>query len=863
MPTRSTPPAAATHPSLAASYRCGSSGSPAASLASTSVGPAPLDASKGRFFLDSYGRRVLLHGANVSGLDKLPTEPNGFTHLDMGEAYFDGANISFVGRPWPLEESHEHLSRLRNWGLTFIRLVVPWEALEHRGPGEHDQAYIAYLHALISLLPQYGIRCYIDAHQDVWSRHAGGSGAPLWTLTLVGFDVRNLKATGAAHAHNLHLEPHDPPPNVWPSGVTKLAAATTATVFWGGDVFAPKRRVRRRLHKGEWGQGGNEGEEVGLQEFLQESMCEAFGVLADRLRELEGVMGFEVMNEPHKGYIELLSPYAWDFTADLAIGYFPSAVQSWALGCGHSVLIPHYAPSFPVTAVTHHVLLRPPQERSAWLTPSSLDFVALPTTTTGCIWAEHGVWQFDPQRGEVGEGVVLKQEYFRRFPEDVELKGCIEMEGGKDGRNGRRKQGEEISWYRDFYFPFVRKFSARIRRAPNPSSWLTFVEPMPNEFCPSYPTTSRPSNMVYAPHWYDLQTLFEKKLGFMTANVQGLSRGMFLLKALYFGRNGLKKNYALQISTILQHAYRQLGETPVVLGETGVPFDLNDKMAFETGDFAWQERMLDGICAAIGEAGLSNFNLWNYNPLNNDEWGDSWNGENFSWFSLSDVSPAALKAAEDGGEAARLNVGARVLDAVQRPYACKTAGIPLRTSFDMHTRRFTLSYINPIPPSSPLAAHVPPHVQAEATPGAPPLVGEECRARETEVFLPARRYGAAAREGRLRVEMRDGDGEWRYDEEIQTLYVLHANTTPGFVHTLRVSVSGPADRPALRRWYEPPAWLLSFLATGLDAVWVHLLVVVTVGGYMGWWLVGQAWRGEGFAEGWWAIGGDVKSFEEL
>jgi len=37
------------------------------------------------------------------------------------------------------------------------------------------------------------------------------------------------------------------------------------------------------------------------------------------------------MNEPHKGYIELLSPYAWDFTADLAIGYFPSAVQSCVL----------------------------------------------------------------------------------------------------------------------------------------------------------------------------------------------------------------------------------------------------------------------------------------------------------------------------------------------------------------------------------------------------------------------------------------------------------------------------------------------------------------------------------------------------
>ena len=55
--------------------------------------------------------------------------------------------------------------------------------------------------------------------------------------------------------------------------------------------------------------------------------------------------------------------------------------------------------------------------------------------------------------------------------------------------------------------------------------------------------------------------------------------------------------------------------------------------------------------------------LWTYNPLNNDEWGDSWNGENFSWFSTTDVTRAALDSAE--GEDARLNVGARVLNAVE------------------------------------------------------------------------------------------------------------------------------------------------------------------------------------------------------
>lgn len=28
-------------------------------------------------------------------------------------------SVTFVGRPFPLEEAHEHFSRLRRWGLTF------------------------------------------------------------------------------------------------------------------------------------------------------------------------------------------------------------------------------------------------------------------------------------------------------------------------------------------------------------------------------------------------------------------------------------------------------------------------------------------------------------------------------------------------------------------------------------------------------------------------------------------------------------------------------------------------------------------------------------------------------------------------
>lgn len=39
----------------------------------------------------------------------------------------------------------------------------------------------------------------------------------------------------------------------------------------------------------------------------------------------------------------------------------------------------------------------------------------------------------------------------------------------------------------------------------------------------------------------------------------------------------------------------------MVIGETGVPFDLNNGTAFKTGDFKWQERMMDAICSALEE----------------------------------------------------------------------------------------------------------------------------------------------------------------------------------------------------------------------------------------------------------------------
>ena len=93
---------------------------------------------KNNQFTDSNtGNTIIFRGINLGGDSKNPIGLPTFhpKSLDPSEP------ISFVGRPFPLEEARIHLDRLKFWGFNLIRFVIVWEAVQPNHKDQYDQEY--------------------------------------------------------------------------------------------------------------------------------------------------------------------------------------------------------------------------------------------------------------------------------------------------------------------------------------------------------------------------------------------------------------------------------------------------------------------------------------------------------------------------------------------------------------------------------------------------------------------------------------------------------------------------------------------------------------------------------------------------
>lgn len=560
----------------------------------------------GPWFKDDYGRTLILRGVNLAGSSKLPVTPDGATYNPTG--FFNHREVSFVGRPFPLREADEHFTRLKRWGLTFLRFLVTWEAVEHAGPGIYDEAYLDYLTAVVKKAGEYDIQLFIDPHQDVWSRLSGGDGAPGWTFEAVGMDVTQFSQTGAAVVHQVHGDPF--PRMIWPTNNTKLAAASLFTLFFGGNDFAPNTKV----------------DGVPVQDYLQRHYFNAIKQIAARLKGLPQVVGYDALNEPYPGYIGWANLLEAD--AEVRMGAIPSPFQSMLLGAG----IPQYVD------VWDGCLAKPVKGHPSLINPGG---VSVWRKGYEPVWKANGVWDIID-----GKPRLLRPDHFAKV-------------------NGR-----PITFNQDYLRPFVNRFAQEIRSV-DPQA-IIFVETVPGRELPHWGSEDA-QNVVSAPHWYDEQVLFMKTFD------PAVGFNMRTRQAVH-GEAHIRRSFAEQLGLYKREAKDYLGGVPTLIGEIGIPFDLENKQAFLTGDFSAQVKAYNRTMIAL-EDSLASATLWNYTPNNNNAHGDNWNDEDLSLF-----SPDQQK---DPGNP---DSGGRALESVVRPYARKTAGIPLAMTFDLHTKRFEFSF---------------------------------------------------------------------------------------------------------------------------------------------------------------------------
>ncbi|KAI9691207.1 MAG: hypothetical protein M1822_008827 [Bathelium mastoideum] len=580
----------------------------------------------GRTFRDPHNREITLHGINVAGDAKCPSEPSQTSHTSKD--FFEGDKVSFHKRPFTVDDAPTHFSRLRKWGYNTIRYIFTWEAIEAAGPGKYDEQWIEHTIGVLRVAKKYGFYIFMDPHQDVWSRFCGGSGAPMWTLYACGLDPKKFAVTQAALVQNTWQKPEEYPKMIWATNYTRMACQTIFTLFFGGKDFAPKAII----------DGKN------IQDYLQDHLIAACKHLARRIREagnLENdvVIGWESMNEPNRGLITWPDLSVTPSEQKLQKGPSPTAWQAILTGSGRACEVDTY--DFGgLGSYKSGTTLVDPKGEIAWLLSDYDDtfygWKRDPGWKLGeCIWAQHGVW--NPSTDE-----LLRKDYFHKDP----------------------KTGKEMNYeyFTNHYFmEYYRKYRDAIRSIfPNT---IMLCQPPVLEIPPSIKDTKDDdSNMIFTPHYYDGITLITKKWygpdiipssstsqtdrnrnRVWNVDVFGVLRGKYWTPALAIriGETAIRNCLRDQLSAIRQEGEEYMGKHPCLFSEIGIPYDMDDKYAYKSGDYSSQISAMDANHFALEGSGAAGFTLWVYVASNDHFWGDQWNGEDLSIFSLDDRAVAS------------------------------------------------------------------------------------------------------------------------------------------------------------------------------------------------------------------------------
>lgn len=604
---------------------------------------------RGSFLDPKTGRKVVLKGINVDAAMKYPTQPQDLpshkgNSLDPDNFFFTTADeVSFVGRPFPLEEAEMHFQRIKSWGYNTIRYLITWEAIEHEGPGKYDEDFLDYTIKMLRILHKVGgLYVFLEFHQDVWSRFSGGSGAPIWTLYAAGLQPKRFAVTEAALLHNdeKYRNPENPEgyqKMIWTTNYKRLASLVMFTFFFAGDDYFPQCKIN----------GQN------IRDYLQSHFLAATELIWSRVtKELPKMiedgtlLGFELMNEPNCGLVGHPSLGEIPDFQQLRVGTTPTVFQTFKLGMG----LPCDVDVYRITLTgpqKHAVKCVDPKGARAWMSTDEAAIIDKhygwqrdPLWIIGeCIFAQNKIWSYDKIQFDKLEG---KSQSLRL---SIANRNCRLLQPNyfhKPLPNAPAGDAKIVDHHFFMNNQFIRYYIAhkQIIRKIVPLAFV-LMQPPVLEIPPDLKKDTRgivDLKTIYCPHYYDgISIMYKTWNSKYNVDTLGIMRGKYLnpVLGIVFGERAIRNCIRKQFLDIREECRSLLGDIPVLMSETGMPFDMDNKYAYETGRYTSQTAALDALSYALEGLGMSH-TFWCYSNANCHKWGDRWNQEDFSFWSPED-----------------------------------------------------------------------------------------------------------------------------------------------------------------------------------------------------------------------------------
>ena len=346
------------------------------------------------------------------------------------------------------------------------------------------------------------------------------------------------------------------------------------------------------------------------QDWLQDRFLDAMLALARQLLDLPHVIGFDVLNEPGLGWLgQPLSKVRKDHPLP---GPAVTPLDALAIARGRSVDVAVLSKGQEVGRQRFNKM-----GRSIWRPDAQ------------CPFETAGIYRLGDEAAE-----PLDEQAFERL---------------------------HIS--DDVFSPFFATAAERLRALR--SDWLLMaqMDPLGTFMGRPFPR-QMPAQSASVSHWYDFTTLATKHFD--------AERAVDVLTGeVAVGPEALRDRYVRQMAALkLAAAAVQPAGMPTLIGEFGIPFDLDGGLAYRqwaAGDrehaFAPHTQALELMYEALDELLLSS-TQWNYTAGNRNDLriGDQWNQEDLSIYSVDQVVPGDPLS------------GGRAVAGFARPYASAVQG---------------------------------------------------------------------------------------------------------------------------------------------------------------------------------------------